>query len=230
MESCCLVITMVVLWPIIFLWCASLTSAVSKKFLNLICLRQLCWREHAWRWESRVRVLQGRSHRPDLPLLCAWPEGDQVLGAPDHTGVIVFLICLVLFVLCWETLCWETVVGFYRQKILLLSGCDLLLRVSVTLWSVAPCFWMWRVDVMCRAVSYLSNCNRIRAHSGYASQYVRPYQHVVFACIAIQWWMVCCYALQTCWSSYKSHIIINHASSVALVLHGYVVTGRWSGG
>jgi len=66
-----------------------------------------------------------------------------VLGAPDHTGVIVFLwFCSY----CAEKYCAEKRLSAFTAKrysyfldvicysvFLLLSGCDLLLRVSVTL-------------------------------------------------------------------------------------------------
>jgi hypothetical protein len=42
-----------------------------------------------------VRLLQGRSHRPNLPLLRSWVEGSQVLSAPAAT--LLHMLNLFLF-------------------------------------------------------------------------------------------------------------------------------------
>lgn len=100
-----------------------LLAAVSTKTKNsnLTCLWQLCWWEHAWWWRPGVRLLQGWSHWPDLPLLRARAEGDQVLGGhapPDPTPGVVFYVVLSLILVLSSACSWyaersvlETTVG-----------------------------------------------------------------------------------------------------------------------
>jgi hypothetical protein len=58
---------------------------------------QLCWWEHPWWWRPGVCLLQGWSHRPDLPVLCA--HGQKELGVPLFSCVGCYL-CSSYFCSC----------------------------------------------------------------------------------------------------------------------------------